>query len=180
MYIYIIICLIQATRDPRFCGSVDVHSTKIIVAREATTYHRQVNRASHATRAALWSRDAWVFRAAPLHCSIVRVQCTQTRDPTRSRILRHMHARFTRSSSFAQSQATANWEAHPAEINEAPLQMNSWAAPSLPRSPVVARKIYTCIYLERKRGEEGGRGGRKIASRSELVPLLKKIFFYLL
>lgn len=84
MYIYIVICLIQATRDPRFCGSVDVHSTKIIVdAREATTYHRQVNRASHATRAALWSRDAWVFRAAPLHCSIVRVQCTQTRDPTR-------------------------------------------------------------------------------------------------
>lgn len=126
-----------------------------------------------------FDQGTWMSRAAPLHCPTVRVQCTQTRDLTRSRILRHMHARFTHSSSFTQSHATANWEVHPGEINEAPLQMNSWAAPSFARLWPLSRYIHVYIFGRKKRREKEAEKGKKIASRSELVSLFKKEFFFI-
>lgn len=75
---------------------------------------------------------------------------------------------------------TANWEVHPGEINEAPLQMNSWAAPSFARLWPLSRYIHVpYIPLGEKEKEREAEKGREIATWSELVLLLKKEFFFI-
>lgn len=84
-----------------------------------------------------------------------------------------MHARFTHSSPCTQSQATADWEVHPGEINEA----NEFMGGSPVRSAMV-------IASNTERGGRGGERGEKSKRKEErkwkrkIIYLFKLVWIY--